>query len=342
MKVLQCMSGAQYGGAEAFFTRLVIALDRAGVQQRVAIRDHEVRTRKLREAGIEPDLLRYGRRFDPMTRFALDRMIREFKPDIVLSWMNRATSAVPKSRGRFVHVGRLGGYYNLKYYKNCDHLIANTADIADYLVKNGWREDRVHYLPNFVSGDIMPPVPRSTFYTPERAPLILSLGRLHENKGFDTLLRAVSRVPNVYLWLAGEGPLRGELEALAEQLGIKPRVRFLGWRDDVEALFAAADLFVSPSRHEPLGNVVIEAWAQGVPVVATDTLGPGTLIENGETGLLVPVDDVPSLARAIKRTVEDDDFRHNMAVLGRGVYERNFTEATVVESYINFFEQVTS
>lgn len=340
MKVLQCMAGAQFGGAEAFFTRLVMALGRAGLEQRVVIRGDAKRAATLRASGLEPDELRFGGPFDVTTRFRLKGMIRDFQPDVVMSWMNRATAAVPKGRGRFIHVGRLGGYYNLKYYRRCDHLIANTEDIADYLLKNGWSADRVHYLPNFVTGGTVPPLPRRSLFTPDRTPLILALGRLHENKAFDVLLDAVARVPNVYLWLAGEGPLRRELEAKAERIGIKPRVRFLGWRDDVEALFAAADIFVCPSRHEPLGNVVIEAWAQGVPVVATDSLGPGTLIRHGETGILVPVDDAAALARSIKRLVEDEGTRSELGRRGREAYEAGFTEESVVRQYLDFFDKV--
>ena len=342
MKVLQCMAGAEFGGAEAFFTRLTIGLGRAGLDQRVVIRANTDRAKLLRDAGIEPDELGFGGPLDVSSGRRLGKMIKEYEPDVVMSWMNRATAAVPRPDGKFVHVGRLGGYYNLKYYRNCDHLAANTEDIADYLVKNGWAPERVHHLPNFVFAETAAPLSRSTFFTPERTPLILALGRLHENKAFDTLLRAVAHVPDAYLWLAGEGPLRGELEELAEHLGIKPRVRFLGWRDDTEALFASADIFVCPSRREPLGNVVIEAWAQGVPVVATDSPGPRTLIRHGESGLLSPVDDVQSLARSIKRLADDPGAREELSRGGRDAYEAEFTEDIVVRKYLDFFEKVTA
>ncbi len=342
MKVLQCMAGAGFGGAEAFFTRLVIALGRAGLDQRVVIRADADRAKSLRGAGIEPYELKFGGPLDVGSGRKLGKMIKEYEPDVVMSWMNRATAAVPKPDGKFVHVGRLGGYYNLKYYRNCDHLAANTEDIAGYLVRNGWAPERVHYLPNFVSAEKAAPLSRSTFSTPEGTPLILALGRLHENKAFDTLLRAVARVPDPYLWLAGDGPLRGELEELAGQLGIEPRVRFLGWRDDTEALFASADIFVCPSRHEPLGNVVIEAWAQGVPVVATDSSGPGALIRQGVSGLLSPVDDVQALARSIKRLADDPGARGELSRGGQDAYEAEFTEDIVVGKYLDFFEKVTA
>ena len=338
MKVMQLMAGAEFGGAESFFIRLAIALSKAGLVQKVVIRRNQTRAQQLRDAKIEPVELSFGGRLDLVSRWSIRRQISEFKPDIVLSWMNRATSMTPQ--GGFKHVGRLGGYYNLKYYRKCDELVANTQDIAEYLHTNGWPEEKTHYLPNFVGGARAKPIDRQEFFTPASAPLILGMGRFHENKGFDILLAAISRVPNVYLWLAGEGPLRKELEDQAEVLGIKPRVRFLGWREDPEALYATADLFVCPSRHEPLGNVIIEAWAQGVPVVATDSLGPGTLISQGETGILSPVNDINALARIIRQVIEDDSLLQRLAAKGYGAYEAKYTESTIVDTYMKFFERL--
>ncbi len=332
------MAGAEYGGAEAFFTRLALALNRAGLEQRVVIRKNQRRAEALRAGGVEPVQLPFGGMLDWRTPRALKREIADYRPDVVLTWMNRASVICPK--GDFVHVGRMGGYYDLKYYQSCDHLIGNTQDIVDDLVKRGWPADRAHYLPNFVIQQRMPPLPRKQFYTPDGAPLVLGMGRLHENKAFDVLLKAVARVPNVYLWIAGEGPLRRELEALAEKEAVKPRVRFLGWREDTAALLATADVFVCPSRLEPLGNVVIEAWAEGVPVIAADSYGPGTLIEHRETGILVPVDDAQTMGRAIRNLLEDDNLRQRIARQGQATYEENFTEEKVVGQYMEFLETV--
>ena len=340
VRVLQAMAGAEFGGAEAFFMRLVVALHRAGVEQRVAIRKHPDRAKLLHAAGIEPLELSFGGRFDMATPRALKRAANEFNPDVVLTWMNRATQMAPK--GNFVRAARLGGYYDLKYYQGCDHLIGNTEDICEYLVEEGWPADRVHYLPNFVSAENAAPIARKDFYTPDTAPLILAMGRLHENKAFDVLIEAVARVPDAYLWIAGEGPLRRELEVQAETAGIKPRVRFLGWRDDTAALLATCDLFVCPSRHEPLGNVVLEAWAQAKPVVAADSYGPGTLIEHMESGLLVPTDDAATLAKGIKAVLADNNLARRLAKAGSAAYEADFTEASVVEKYREFFERVAA
>ncbi|HSV28717.1 MAG TPA: glycosyltransferase [Candidatus Omnitrophota bacterium] len=339
MRLLQAMAGADHGGAEAFFERLTMALQRAGiVEQRVLIRDNPRRAAHLRQAGVNVIELPFGGVLDLKTRFGFKRVVKDFAPRIVLTWMNRATKFCPQ--GDFIHVGRLGGYYDLKYYRHCKQLIGNTKDICDWVIGQGWDPARVHYVPNFVAEARAEAVHRDTFATPPHAPLILALGRLHQNKAFDVLIKAVAAIPDVYLWIAGEGPLRAELEALATHLGVMPRVRFLGWRDDVASLFAAADLFVCPSRHEPLGNVVIEAWAQGIPVVAAASQGPSQLISDGIDGVLVPVDDAAAMGLAIRRVLFERGLAENIGASGRKAFEQRFTEAAVVERYREFFDKV--
>ncbi|MCC7050081.1 MAG: glycosyltransferase [Alphaproteobacteria bacterium] len=336
------MAGAAQGGAEAFFERLALALGRAGVEQRVAIRRDARRAAVLREGGVDAIELPFGGWLDFATRPALKRAIAAFRPQVVLTWMNRASGLCPRSSDAlpFVQVGRLGGYYDLKYYRRCRHLIANTEDIRRHIVEQGWPRERAHYLPNFVQATRVAPVARASLATAGDTFAILALGRLHRNKGFDVLLRALVDLPRAVLWLAGAGPEEGALKALARELGVAERVRFLGWRDDVAALFAACDLFACSSRHEPLGNVVIEAWAQDRPVVAAAAAGPAALIRDGESGLLTPVDDASALAAAIRRAMNDPDLRRRLAAGGRSAYERDFTEAAVVGKYRAFFDQV--
>lgn len=340
VRVLQAMAGAHHGGAEAFFTRLALSLRRAGLDQRIVIRRDIDRAKALRDGGIEVVELPFGGMLDFGTKCALRREIKQFAPDVVLTWMNRATKKCPN--GDFVHVARLGGYYDLKYYRQCDHLIGNTIDIVDYLRRNGWSAERTHYLPNFVDAKPSPPIARAQLKTPEAAPVILALGRLHPNKAFDVLLHALARLSEAHCWIAGEGPERAALEALAARLGLGARLHLLGWREDTAALLAAADVLVCPSRHEPLGNVVIEAWAHGVPVVACASAGPKALIENGVNGLLVPLEDARALAEAVRRVVDDKALAQHLAEGGRAAYAVEYTEAAVVARYIEFFEKVAA
>ncbi|MEP4379735.1 MAG: glycosyltransferase [Alphaproteobacteria bacterium] len=343
MRLLQAMAGAEVGGAEAFFVRLAIAFANIDIEQRVIIRRDSVRARALRKGGVEPLELPFGGRMDFRTRPALQREIDRYKPDIVLSWMSRASWATPKSEGPdgYKLVARLGGYYDLKYYRHCDYLIGNTPEIVEHIAKQGFDQDRIVYLPNFVNPPQRPAISRIGFDTPLDAPLLLAMGRLHENKAFDVLLRALAKLPDTWLWIAGEGPEAANLSKLAAELGVDDRVRFLGWRDDSDALMQACDIFVCPSRQEPLGNIVLEAWAAGKPVVAAAAAGPVSLIGDDEAGLIVPVDDTDALAAGIQAFVADPANAARLAVEGRRRYEESYTEAAVVAQYQNFFERVS-
>ena len=337
-RLLQAMAGAAHGGAEAFFLRFTLALERAGQPQHVLIRPDATRVPRLRQAGVALTEAPFGGVFDFSTGSAFRAAISDHRPDIVLTWMSRATGFCPPGRGDFTHVARLGGYYDLKHYRRCDHLVGNTPDIVDWLVRQGWPRERSHYLPNFVTRTEQAlPASRLSLETPSAAPLILALGRLHPNKGFDTLLTAMADLPDVYLWLGGDGPLEGPLRKQAASLGIAQRVRFLGWREDAPSLMAAANLFVCPSRHEPLGNVVIEAWAQGLPVVAAASTGPQHLIEPEVSGLLARIDDPQALAAAIGRVLAQPVLARQLAAGGTAAFECQFTERAVVARWLDFF-----
>ncbi len=338
VKLLQAMAGARHGGAEVFFTRLAVALERAGQDQRVVIRRDPDRAAVLRAGGVVPAEFSFGGALDLITRRRLAREVRTYRPDVVMTWMNRATAKMP--RGRFVHAARLGGYYDLKYYRHCDHLVGNTPGIVEHIVAHGWPAERAHYIANFVDADPGTPVPRASLDTHEEALVVVALGRLHENKAFDSLIRALDRVPRAVLWLAGDGPLEADLRALARQTGVAGRVRFLGWRDDTADLIAAADILACPSRHEPLGNVVIEGWARRKPVVAAASDGPSHLIRDGETGLLCPIDSVESLADALNTLASDPALSAQLGAAGEAEFKARYTEETVVRQYMEFFRRI--
>lgn len=338
-RLLQALAGAPQGGAEMHFLRLCLALKRAGVEQRVVIRPHGKSLEILHAGGIEPVTAPFGGLLDLKTSKILRREIQDFRPDLALTYMSRASAAMP--RGDFLHLARLGGYYSMKYYRKCDHLVCITPDIKAHCVRHGFAEDRVHVIPNFVEDhSTAVPQDRAALDTPAEAPLIFALGRLHENKAFDTLLQAVAAVPGAWLWLAGEGPLRGALERQAADLGIAERVRFLGWLYDSAPYFAAANLYVVPSRHEPLGSVVLEGWMHSKPMVAAASQGPGWLIENEENGLLVPIDDAPAMTAALQRLIDDPQTAERLAQNGRAAFEQGFTEAVAVRRYLELFDSL--
>ena len=330
------MAGGVHGGAEVFYEDLVGAMQRAGFDQACAIRPYPARAALLEKAGCRVSRLRFAGPLDVVTPWKLRRFAAAEKPQVILGWMNRACRILPK--GPWVNIGRLGGYYDLKYYRACRQLICNTPDIAAYAVRAGRPAHQVHYIPNFCPAESTPAVDRAALGTPGDAKVLLILARLHEAKGIDIALRALALVPDAILWVAGEGPLDAQLKGLAADLGVGARVRFLGWRDDRSALLRAADVCLVPSRHEPFGNVVINAWAHEIPVVATARQGPDFLIEDGVDGLKVPVDDAPALAAAVGGLLRGPELGRRLAEGGRRRAQAEFSESAVVGRYREVFE----
>lgn len=329
MRIAQVMAGAPMGGAEAFFERATIALHHAGDIVLPIIRRDAGRAERLREAGLQPVELAFGGALDLFTKPRMRRALQDFKPDLVMAWMQRAARFTPQ--GPWVLVGRFGGYYDVKYFRHCDHLVANTHDLVRMITAAPWPAARVHYLPNFAE-DFAGSAP-ADLPVVSSAPRLLAMGRLHPNKGFDVLLRALALLPRGHVYLAGAGPEEAALRALAAELGITARVSFLGWRRDIGALLAAADIFVCSSRQEPLGNIVLEAWSATKPVIAAAAQGPSELITNGKDGVLVPREDAVALAAAIAELSENPERAAALAAAGRAHFAATFAEAPVIAQW---------
>jgi glycosyltransferase involved in cell wall biosynthesis len=339
LKVLTVLAGASVGGAETFFVSLTTALARAGLDMRSVLKPNPGREAALSAARVPYHTAPFRSVLDLTTGRVLRRAEDEFHPDVVLAFAGRAASFLPN--GPPMRIGRLGGYYNLKNFRRCDYLVCNAPDLVRYVTDGGWPKERVSLIPNFPSLPDGPKLNRAVFDTPDDAPLALALGRLHPVKGFVTLIRAAAIVPGLFVWIAGEGAERDALRGLTKQLGLDGRVRFLGWRNDRASLFKTADLCVYPSREEPFGNVVVEAWACGTPLVTTASTGPRWLVRDGEDALMTPVDDAGALAAAIERLITSPDLRASLAAAGLRRVANEFSEPAIIARYVELFEGVT-
>jgi glycosyltransferase involved in cell wall biosynthesis len=121
---------------------------------------------------------------------------------------------------------------------------------------------------------------------------------------------------------------------------VAERVKFLGWRNDRAALYKAADVCAYPSREEPFGNVVVEAWSCGVPIVTTASTGPSWLARPGEDAILTPVDDVPAFAQAIRTVLASKPLAEKLVAAGRLRIADEFSETAIVRRYIDLFDKV--
>jgi glycosyltransferase involved in cell wall biosynthesis len=160
-------------------------------------------------------------------------------------------------------------------------------------------------------------------------PLVLTAARLDEQKGHDVLFRAAAEVPQARFVLAGDGPLRGKLEAEVDGLGLAERVLFLGRREDVPQLLAACDVFALPSLYEGSSLAVLEAMAARRAVVSSAIGGTAELIADGENGLLVPPGDAPALATALRRLLAEAPLREELARKARDRAEAEFSRETM-------------
>lgn len=214
--------------------------------------------------------------------------------------------------------------------------------------QEGVRPERIRIIPNGIDFDQRPLLApeerariRESLDVPEGGCLALSVGRLVPQKGHATLLEALPQVlerfPQTVLAVAGDGPLRPELTRQAQALGIAPAVRWLGNREDVPTLLAAADLFVLPSLSEGLPVALLEAMAAGLPVAASRLPGIESAVETGHTGLLVPPGDPPALAAALISLLGDPERRKELGSAAQTLVRERFTLDKMCMAYERLF-----
>jgi glycosyltransferase involved in cell wall biosynthesis len=340
MRVMHVMAGADEGGAENIMLESVLALAEAGHAQHVVTRPgNTFRKAKFAGAGIGVDTASFNTSWPFPTRKILAEAISGFRPDVIEYWMGRAGQFAPAAH-QARSIAWYGGYYKLARFRTCDWHVGLTIDLLRHIREQGVSEERSAIIHTYADFQGTEPVSRASLTTPEGAPVALSLARLHEKKGLDTLLEAAARLPDLHVWIAGEGPLEAELSAQCTRLGLDHRVRFLGWRNDRGALLAACDVVAFPSRYEPFGTVTVDAWAASRPLVAADAVGPAAYVKDGTNGLLVPKNDVDALAAALGRVIYDKALAQKLVVGGRASYEAQFTKAAFQRDSLAFYEKV--
>lgn len=340
MRVMHVMAGADEGGAENIMLESVLALAEAGLAQHVVTRPgNTFRTGKFSAAGIGVDTASFNTSWPFPTRRLIADAISAFQPDVIEYWMGRAGQFAPAEH-RARSIGWYGGYYKLARFRNCEWHVGLTIDLLRHIREQGVTEARSAIIHTYADFQGAEPVSRASLSTPEGVPVALALARLHEKKGLDTLLDATAQLPDLHVWIAGEGPLEAELKAHASRLGLDARVRFLGWRNDRGALLAACDIVAFPSRYEPFGTVTVDAWAAGRPLVAADAVGPAAYVKDGVNGLLVPKNDPAALSAAIGRILYDKSLGPILVAGGRASYEAQFTKAAFQRDSLAFYETV--
>ena len=221
------------------------------------------------------------------------------------------------------------------------HLAAVSHQIKRQAVQDGIKEDKITVIHNGINPPQVDPADRArtraALGVKDDQPLILAVGRVTLQKGFTYLLQAmpqiISSFPNALVVIAGDGPLRPELEQEAKSLGVGEHVRFLGFRQDVPQLLAAADLFAMPSVFEGFPIVLLEAMVMGKAVVASRVQGVDEIVVSGQNGVIVPSQDVPALAQAVVVVLEEPAYAAAMGVAARKTVLDGFTLDSMCRKY---------
>ena len=336
MRIAQIMLARRLGGGEQVFIDLCGAIAARGHEVlAIGAAESDAMDALDRRSDLQCARVRCHGSWDPLCRWAIGRLLRRFKPDVVQTHMARASALggrAARSAG-YPTLAMLHTMIDLKYYRAIDLFVPTTSDQVAHLSDNGVPADRVERIPHFRS---LAPVKAAKVPRQEDR-VVKTLGRFVHKKGFDVLLHAAAdaaqRGTPFRLHIAGDGPEHKTLKALAKRLGIGDRVTFHGWIDDVAAFLADADLFVLPSRIEPFGLVVLEAMACGVPIVSTRVSGPSEILDE-KTALLVEPDDPQAMASAVMTTFEAPQAAADRARAALRSFKANYAEPAVMERYL--------
>ena len=211
-----------------------------------------------------------------------------------------------------------------------------TKDIKDYIIDSGWDSNKVSFIPNFVNSN------KNTTLDLEfsKNKTLIAMGRFHENKGFDVLIKSLSFLPNYSLILVGQGSLKEFYEELIEKYNLKKRVKIFNWTDDISAFLNSASVLICPSRHEPFGNIIIDGWAHKIPVIAANVSGPGNLIKEKVNGLKFEKNDIFDLVKKIKEIQKNKKLKEKIIKNAFEEYNKKFKQELIVKKYISFFKKI--
>ena len=353
IKVVQALLTSGEGGAQTYFEKMVFAFQGdSSIEQKVITVSLPSRLERFDKAGIDylatgnlrsdRSLLKFfqsqfAKLYD---RWRIDRFLRNFDPDIIVSYHNTAPAVIKYPKA--IHIARMGHGVSKKICENCNFIVVNQPTLRHQLVANGFPKNRVQIISNFSD---FPEDLRSNEKLPELPPnakILITLGRLHPTKAQDTLIEAMALLPeNTHLLIAGSGRLESHLKDLVSKLNLRHRVHFLGLRRDVPQLLSISDVVVLPSRREVLGNVILEAWDAGKPVVAADSDGPRWLIDHGKTGLLFEIDNVEDCGYQLKRILSMNHTEIDEMVSKATLkLEKEFSKTHIVNLYKSLFHRL--
>lgn len=362
INVLQLIEGLSFGGAETKLLELIARMD--GNRFRTVVCSLGMGDRiKSNFDGLNVKFVNLKRRgrIDPKIIWDVAKLIRSERIDVVMTTLFYAdvvgalarTMSPAKavfswetiSAPEWLLRHRLLTYRFAMHF--CDKVVSVSNATADWLVdKRGVPRSKVMVIPYGVDLKLYQvgrnPELKAKLGVPAESPVVGVVARLHPQKGHRYLIEAARSIvashPAVRFVIVGDGELRPELEQQVRDSNLSQNFLFLGFRDDVKDLLKVFDMFVLPSLYEGLPNVVLEAMATGLPVVATAVDGTIELIVDDETGFLVPPKSPQDLSAKISFLLADDERRRRFGNRGRERVEQNYSLEKQVISFQNLYE----
>jgi len=368
INLLYVIQSLENGGAETLAIRLAARLDKNCFNAAVCSLSDNGPLRELLERKKVPYFTlgkREGKDFKVALR--LRRLLQQQRINLVhthnqgpLLYTYLATLLSPGTRivhTEHINMAKEFSYsrkhllYNNLLYRSLDGFVNIARHLTDdYCSRFDLSKVRVRTIHNSVDLELVPGVPatglRQELNIPATAPLIGNISALRPQKDHPTLIRAMAKVcrqvPEAVLVIAGEGESKAELVELVGKLGLEANVRFLGFRADVGQLLAQFDLFVLSSLYEGLPLCILEALAAGRPIVATDADGTNEVVQDGVTGLLVPLSSPEQFAAAILALLADPARAERLGQEGRRYVAEQHNMATMISQYEQFYREVLS
>jgi glycosyltransferase involved in cell wall biosynthesis len=323
--ILNCMLGTGYGGLEKLFLDEIEMLPMAGVAARGLVRRKSPLARYARDRGLAFDELMALSDWDPLSIAGARKIVRQQRPQVVMCVGRKAHRLLGRAIGTRIPIVTM--VQKRRFDRDFPH--AGVLVAAEHrrrtLIEDGVAAQDIIVIPNAVR---LPERPKASYRAADPGKIV-TLGRLHEKKGFGVLIEAIglltARSINFTCAIAGDGPERGNLQSQIDRGSLASRIFLPGWRDNVADFLAGGDIFVLPSFQEDLPLAVLDAMASGMPIVASDIDGPNELLVDGETALLVPSHDPAALAGALARLAQDEVLREKLGRGARAAAERNYS-----------------
>jgi glycosyltransferase involved in cell wall biosynthesis len=258
---------------------------------------------------------------------------------MVIAHGNRAQHFAKKAIAGEIPLVAVAHNYSFKELDGCDAAFALTRHMIGEIAasESTIHPDTVYHVPNMI--EIPGGFIRSVWKEP---PLIGTLGRFVEKKGFDLFLQALAELKKqgyeFRAVIAGDGPEKRNLKKLAKTLELENDVSFPGWADDASDFLKKIDIFCLPSRHEPFGIVLLEAMVAKLPIVSTDVEGPSEILRPGTDALVVPSESAELLAEALQWLLEDQDRARSMASDAYFSVRKHFSRERVCEYITGLLE----